>query len=70
LASLCSAPFNYILHYVQRDLDYVFGRDTNHVGYSQYAFMYKKIDVIHSRPRGCFDSKELYKYSRNLVIQV
>ena len=31
--------FSYILQYVQRDLDYVFGRDTNHVVYSQYAFM-------------------------------
>ena len=31
--------FNYILRHVQRDLDYVFGRDTNHVVYLQYAFM-------------------------------
>jgi len=57
--------FSYILHYVQRDLDYVYGRDINHVVYSQYAFMYKKIGVIYSRPRGCFDSKELCKILLN-----
>jgi hypothetical protein len=31
--------FNYILCHVQRDLDYVFDRDTNRVVYSQYSFM-------------------------------
>jgi hypothetical protein len=50
---------------VQRDLDYVFGRDTNHVLLLTICFYVEKDRSHILRPRGCFDCGELFKILLN-----